>query len=244
MIGKKIVHIESCDSTNNYIANLISGGNIDFGTVILADEQTKGKGQRGSEWQSKPAENMIFSLYLDSANLSVKNQFILTQFVSVSLVRSLLKFGIKACIKWPNDIYVNGKKIAGVLIENQLSGMMLNGSIIGIGLNINQTDFGTLNATSVKLEKGVFTKVSEVAYLIINELNFAWEEVLNIQTNRLNETYLEHLWRLNEKTFFRDTKGEFEGIIRGTEESGLLRMERNGEIVTYDLKEISFVIST
>ena len=69
-------------------------------------------------------------------------------------------------------------------------------------------------------------------------------KILNIQTNRLNETYLEHLWRLNEKTSFRDTQGEFEGIIRGTEESGLLRMERKGEIVTYDLKEISFVIST
>ena len=244
MIGKKIVHIESCDSTNNYIANLISGGNIDFGTVILADEQTNGKGQRGSKWQSRPAENMIFSLYLDSANLSVKNQFILTQFVSVSLVRALLKFGLNASIKWPNDIYVNGKKIAGVLIENQMSGMMLSGSIIGIGLNINQTDFGLLNATSVKLEKGVFTKVSEVAYLIINELNSAWEEVLNIHTNRLNETYLEYLWRLNEKASFRDKNGEFEGVIRGTEENGLLRMERNGEMVKYDLKEISFVIST
>ncbi len=244
MIGKKIVHIESCDSTNNYIAKLISGGNIDFGTVILADEQTNGKGQRGSKWQSRPAENMIFSLYLDSANLSVKNQFILTQFVSVSLVRALLKFGLNASIKWPNDIYVNGKKIAGVLIENQMSGMMLSGSIIGIGLNINQTDFGQLNATSLKLEKGVFTKVSEVAYLIINELNSAWEEVLNIHTNRLNETYLEYLWRLNEKASFRDKNGEFEGIIRGTEENGLLRMERNGEMVKYDLKEISFVIST
>ena len=229
MIGKKIVHIESCDSTNNYIAKLISGGNIDFGTVILADEQTNGKGQRGSKWQSRPAENMIFSLYLDSANLSVKNQFILTQFVSVSLVRALLKFGLNASIKWPNDIYVNGKKIAGVLIENQMSGMMLSGSIIGIGLNINQTDFGQLNATSLKLEKGVFTKVSEVAYLIINELNSA---------------YLEYLWRLNEKASFRDKNGEFEGIIRGTEENGLLRMERNGEMVKYDLKEISFVIST
>ena len=244
MIGKKIVHIESCDSTNNYIANLISGGNIDFGTVILADEQTNGKGQRGSKWQSRPAENMIFSLYLDSANLSVKNQFILTQFVSVSLVRSLLKFGLNASIKWPNDIYVNGKKIAGVLIENQMSGMMLSGSIIGIGLNINQTDFGQLNATSLKLEKGAFSAVSEVAYVIINELNFAWENVLHRHASRINETYLEYLWRLNEKASFRDKNGEFEGIIRGTEENVLLRMERNGEMVKYDLKEISFVIST
>lgn len=242
MIGKKIIHIESCESTNNYIANLISDGNIDFGTVILAEEQTKGKGQRGSEWFSKSGENMVFSLYLDSANLSVKKQFILTQFVSVSIVKSLLKFGLNAVIKWPNDIYVNEKKIAGVLIENQLSGLMLSGSIVGIGLNVNQTEFGNLNATSLKLEKGIFTAISEVVFSLINEMNSIWEMILRSDFKLLNEMYRENLWLLGKPSFFKDINGDFEGIIRGTEENGMLQLEKNGKIVNYDLKEISFLI--
>ena len=240
MLGRKIIKIECTDSTNNYVANLVYGGKIENGTVILADKQTKGRGQRGAEWLSKPAENMIFSIYLTPANLSVKDQFVLTQFVSLSVVNTLKKMGLEAVIKWPNDVLINHKKIAGILIENQLTGSSISGSIIGIGLNVNQTDFGTLSATSLKLETGTHFLIDEFVFSLLNQLNIYWKYFENQDYLFLKELYLNDLWLLNQKAIFIDSHGEFEGIIRGTEENGLLQLERKGEIVNYDLKEITF----
>lgn len=240
MLGRKIIKLERVDSTNNYIANLLSDDKIENGTVILADEQTNGKGQRGAVWLSKPAENMIFSIYLSSANLSVKDQFVLTQFISVSVVKTLKKIGLKAVIKWPNDVLINHKKIAGILIENQLTGSSISGSIVGIGLNVNQIDFGELQATSLKLETGIHFSIQEFVFSLLNEINFHWKYIENFEYKTLKDLYLEKLWLLNQRAGFKDENGDFEGIIRGVEENGLLQMERNGEIVFYDLKEIQF----
>lgn len=240
MLGRKIIKIECTDSTNNYAANLLIGGKIENGTVILADEQINGRGQRGAQWLSKPAENMIFSIYLTPANLSVKQQFVLTQFVSLSVVNTLKKMGLEAVIKWPNDVLINHKKIAGILIENQLMGSIISGSIIGIGLNVNQIDFGTLNATSLKLETDQHFSIQEFVFSLLNEMNFFWKFIENQDFQSLKNLYLKDLWLLDQLAKFQDANGEFEGIIRGVEENGLLQLERNGEIMNYDLKEIQF----
>jgi len=242
MIGRKIIHLESVDSTNNYIAELIAKKNIVHGISVFADAQTNGKGQRGSVWTSNPGENLIYSLFLDSSNIAVKDQFILTQFISFSVTNVLLKYGIFSDIKWPNDIYVKGKKIAGILIENQINGSNLNGSIIGIGLNVNQTVFNDLIATSVRLEIQEFKPLQEVVFSLINELNLNWNLVVSNQFQELNELYLSRLWKLNSPSLFKDCEGEFVGVILGVDESGRLKMEKNMKLVTYDLKEISFLI--
>lgn len=243
MLGRKILQIERVDSTNNYVANLMNVGKIEHGTVILAEEQTQGKGQRGAQWLSKAGENLIFSIYLDTANLSVRDQFSITQFSSLSVVNTLKKWNIDADVKWPNDIYVSGRKIAGILIENQVKGERLNGTIVGIGLNVNQTEFGELRATSVKLEQGMFISIQEVVFSLLEELNSTWELLENGHLEQLNNRYLEKLWLLNQPALFKDFEGEFEGIITGITEIGFLKVIRNGEKKTYDLKEISFVRS-
>ncbi len=240
MLGRKMIQIDSVDSTNNYVAKLLIEQKIEHGTVIMAEEQTAGKGQRGTVWSSKPGENLIFSIYLDTAKLSVREQFVLTQFVSVSVAEMLRKQGLNPVVKWPNDVLINHKKIAGILIENQLSGQNLNGTIVGIGLNVNQIEFGELNATSMCLEKNQKMAVQEIAFSLIHELNRFWEYVENRDFNLLNQLYLSNMWLLNVPAKFTDNEGMFEGIIRGFEESGLLRMEKNGSIVNYDLKEIAF----
>ena len=240
MLGRKIIQIECVDSTNNYTANLLNDGKIEFGTVILADEQTSGKGQRGASWYSNPAQNLLFSICLDTANMSVNDQFVLTQFVSVSIVNTLKKTGLNAVIKWPNDVLINHKKIAGVLIENQLKGSRLSSTIVGIGLNINQTEFGDLKATSIKVETGENTSITEFVFSLLHEMNIHWNLVVNGDFSSLKNKYLNDLWLLNQTAKFRDAEGEFKGIIRGVEENGLLKMEKGGKMVTYDLKEISF----
>lgn len=240
MLGRKIIKLERVDSTSNYIANLLNDNKIEHGTVILADEQTNGRGQRGAVWLSKPAENMILSIYLIPANLSVKDQFVLTQFISVSIVNTLKKIDLEAVIKWPNDVLINHKKNAGILIENQITGTMISSSIVGIGLNLNQIEFESLHATSLKLETGKHFSIQEFVFLLLNEMNILWRYLENQDYPALKELYLKNLWLLNQRASFKHENGVFEGIIRGVEENGLLQMERNGGIVFYDLKEIQF----
>ena len=242
MLGKKIIQIECVDSTNNYIANLMNVGKIDHGMVILAEDQKNGKGQRGSKWSSNPGENLIFSMFLDTATLSVNNQFVLTEFVSISVCNALKKVGVDSVIKWPNDIFVNKKKIAGILIENQIKGSNLNGTIVGVGLNINQVNFGELNATSIKIEKGVFFSVQEFVFIFLNEMNVIWQFVQENNFTLLEKEYLNNLWLLNQKSIYSDINGEFEGISKGIDEIGRLIIERDECLFYYDLKEVSFVI--
>jgi BirA family biotin operon repressor/biotin-[acetyl-CoA-carboxylase] ligase len=239
MLGRKIIKIESVDSTNNYVANLMNGGKIEHGTVILAEEQTNGKGQRGAEWHSNSGENMIFSMYLDTANLSVKDQFVLTQFVSISVSNLLHKIGINSKIKWPNDIYVGNKKIAGILIENQICGSFLSGSVIGIGLNVNQIDFERLNATSVKLETKSFRSIQEILLQLIHELNENWNKILDFKL--LKNNYISQLLFFREKARFKDVNGEFVGKIIDVLENGKLLVDKGDNILEYDLKEITFL---
>ncbi len=240
-IGQKIIRLDSVDSTNNYTANLIKVGGLVSGAVIMADEQFAGKGQRGAVWLTKPGENLTFSVFLDNVNLSVDRQFVLTQFISLVLVELLDRFGIEAKIKWPNDIFVRSKKIAGVLIENQLSESTIGRSIIGIGLNVNQMDFGNLSATSIKTETGRSVILMDMLFSFIETFNR--HSVLFNSTKRdlLDEKYKTLLYRLGEKANFEDGSGVFTGEIKGVTKEGKLQIQKEDGLHTYQLKEVKFL---
>ena len=239
-IGRKLIHLESVDSTNNYTANLIKSEGLSSGTVILADEQFAGRGQRGAEWVVEPGMNLTFSAYLEVVNLSVENQFDLSKLVALSICHFLAKSGITAEIKWPNDILVNGRKISGVLIENSISRLRPIRSVIGIGININQTRFGKFNATSIQSELGQFYPVKDALFSFIESFNTLREELFG-HSKLLHERYLEKLYLLNSVHRYSDATGEFAGKICGVEQSGKLIVLKNDKKVSYDLKEISFL---
>lgn len=239
-IGRKIIRLESVDSTNNYIANLLNKGELVSGTVIMADEQFAGKGQRGAEWLTKPGENLTFSFFLDNVNLSVQKQFYITCIISNVLVNLLSKFGIEAKIKWPNDIYINQQKIAGILIENQLSGTLVRSSIIGIGVNINQLDFGNLNATSIQKETNERKNPMDILYLFIEQFNSTWKSFSETNFNETKTKYLKNLFQLNEVGTYEDHTGIFKGTITNVLDSGHLEIEKGNNLLQYDLKEIKF----
>lgn len=239
-IGRKIIRLDSVDSTNNYIANLLKEGILENGTVILADEQYAGRGQRNAEWLAIPGENLTFSFFLGSVNLSVQNQFYLTCIVSISLVRLLNKFGLNAKIKWPNDIYIDQKKIAGVLIENQLSSLTVKSSIVGIGLNINQIEFNGISATSVLKETGAQKLPMDVLYSYIELFNSNWSQFSEHMLPEIKSVYLSNLFQLNELKKYEDEGGIFEGKITDVLDSGHLIVDRAGIQKKYELKEISF----
>lgn len=221
-IGRSIIRLESVDSTNNYTANRARENDLRHGAVILAVEQTAGKGQMGAHWRSEAGLNLTFSVFLDNVNLSVERQFLLTKIVSLSLVDLLDNFGVSAKIKWPNDIYVHDRKIAGVLIENTILGKNIARSIVGIGLNVNQKDFGTLAATSLALEKQTYFSIDDVLFSFIGAFN---KRMQVMESPMIQEEYHRLLYWLGEERKFKDADGVFDGIIRGTTEAGLLEVE-------------------
>ncbi len=243
-IGQKILRFDRVDSTNNYTANLLKEGKIVHGTVIMADEQSAGRGQRGANWTSNAGENMLFSLFVVPDNLSVENQVVLTHFASLGIVEVLRKIGISAEIKWPNDIYVNNKKIAGILIENTLKGGFIASSIIGIGLNVNQDRFENINATSIKLETNEFISIDSVVFKLIGELNILWEFIQKNDYTSLKNRYLDVLCQLGKSAIYEDSSGKFEGVIEGVSKAGYLQIRKGKELKEYDLKEISFLVTS
>lgn len=137
----QIIELPETDSTNSYLDRIAPGS--DHGTVVVAYSQTAGRGQRGNSWESAPGKNITMSLLLRPANIVASNQFIISQAVSVAIVKVLrrhLSSG-RVSVKWPNDIYVDDRKICGILIENTLSGKSIDYSIIGMGINVNQQEF-------------------------------------------------------------------------------------------------------
>lgn len=244
MIGQKIIFKDSLDSTNNYVAKLLSLGELKSGTVIMAGEQTHGRGQRGNVWETEQFKNLIFSTYVEYANLSVHQQSALSQWVSLALCHALEDFGIRAKIKWPNDLVVGNQKIAGILIENQLKQNQLISSIIGIGLNVNQIAFNLTNITSMKLCLGRDFEVDQVAFQLIQRLN---ELSIFIQSQRfydLKNSYLQKMWLFDTWSLFNEPGQEvFEGKIMDVNDSGqLVMITRNQEIKTYSMKEIEFTL--
>ncbi len=237
-IGRNIIRLESVDSTNNYTANRARMDDLPHGAVILAVEQTGGKGQMGAKWTSQPGMNLTFSIFLDNVNLSVERQFILTKIVSLSLIDLLLGFELPAKIKWPNDIYINDSKIAGVLIENSLKGAQIVRSIIGIGLNVNQQEFENLNATSLRLESGHSISNDELLFSFIAKMN----QHIDRETDpQLHNDYLNSLYWRDEIREFQDQEGTFQGRIIDVAPNGKLIVEREGGMVEFDLKEIRFI---
>lgn len=239
--GTQIIRLTKVDSTNNFAANLILSGLGKQGTVILADEQSAGKGQRGNIWSAETGRNLLSTFLFYPDNLSVQNQVVLTWAMSLSAWETLAKINIEATIKWPNDILVGGKKIAGMLIENQLQGKEISVSIIGLGLNINQSNFQELAATSIINELGVEFEIDYFLELLIMEMNRNFELIQRSDFSTLKRKYSEHLFRLNVESTYSDLNGEFTGKILGVNEQGQLLVFRNGSVVDYGIKEIKYL---
>jgi BirA family transcriptional regulator, biotin operon repressor / biotin---[acetyl-CoA-carboxylase] ligase len=210
MIGKKIIHKDTLDSTNNYIAKLLLCEDLLNGTVILADEQSQGRGQRGSQWEAEPFQNIMMSFYLKHDNLSVQQQFIVSQAVSVGVLEFLKYLGLEALIKWPNDLVIGNAKIAGILIENQLQQSKLKSSIVGIGLNVNQLTFGDYNATSLKKELNEHFNIQELVFILLEKLNESFQLVWLFNEIKLKSYYLQNLWLYQILSDYKDQNGTFE----------------------------------
>ena len=241
----KITRFKNIESTNQHLQRLLDKGIDITDNIVVADFQTSGKGQGSNVWQSEDGMNLLFSIALDMSFLKAENQFLLTQMISVAMIDVLKKYLPEESlfIKWPNDIYFNDKKIAGILIKNEIKGMMLGTSIIGIGLNVNQTYFDKSlpNPISMKMITG---KNYDLERLLLEVYKSTSLQVYKCQSqSSIVNSYNHHLYRYNQWALFEHEGIEKEMMIVGYDRFGrLVLKEKNDHEVVCDLKEIIFRI--
>jgi len=240
---KQLIHLVETESTNKYAMQLLKDNPTDC-TAIVTDYQTAGKGQMGNVWVSEKGKNILLSLIWRNSLLKADDSFQLNKAVTYAIHQFLKQvFGIDAMIKWPNDIVVGYKKISGILTENSISGNLIKNSVIGLGLNINQTDFpeAVSHAVSVKLITQKEYALEELIPILLGFLNQAYELIKLKQFNRLTDYYIKNMYRLNEKHPFIVNGVRIEATIVGVNRWGKLIILHNSEFKTFATKEIEFV---
>jgi BirA family biotin operon repressor/biotin-[acetyl-CoA-carboxylase] ligase len=241
MIGNRVHFLPIVDSTNNYVAKLLSSGNLAHGTVILAETQTAGKGQRGNSWVSSSGKQFTASIYLETAFLSVEDSVALNMMVALSVkacIASFLKDEVH--IKWPNDILVNDKKIAGILIETQIAAGKVKGAICGIGINL-VPELDEKTSTNLTDLSGKTQEPFVVLDALLPVLNANFQQLKAGDFAELKSNYLAKLWRLNQLQNVIVGDNEIKtGKIIGVTNSGDLIFQVDEEELNFGLKEIKF----
>lgn len=243
--GKTPIILTDVDSTNNYANQLILSEAAEEGTVVLAYYQKKGRGQIGNQWESEPGKNLLCSVILYPRFLLAEYQFFISKVVSLALFDFLRTETANVSIKWPNDLYVGKRKIAGILIENALKGKFLLHAVAGIGLNLNQEEFLTdaPNPVSLKQITGKDYVIEEVAREIYTRLFYWYNKLKQGELEEIADAYFSHLFRIGRWSHFRKENKVFEARIAGVGEFGQLLLEdRQGKITNYMFKEVEFVL--
>ncbi len=240
--GHNLVYLTTCHSTNEYASRLLSQRPVADGTVIITDNQTVGKGQRGNNWESQPGKNLTLSIMFKPTFLMARNNFWLNPTISLGVADFLADFlGPDIRIKWPNDIYFNDLKIGGILIENSVLKNEIADSIIGIGINVNQREFGGLQATSMALETQMEFDLAQIWPTLISRLESRYLQLRSDRWPEIKSQYLGMLYRINELHDFKS--GEvFEGMIIGVDDIGRLQIRRSdGTTEAFDIKAIEYL---
>ncbi|MBI2280704.1 MAG: biotin--[acetyl-CoA-carboxylase] ligase [Bacteroidetes bacterium] len=243
VLGNKIITLDETPSTNTYLQELTVKTECFEGLVVVAKNQPHGKGQRGNTWESESGKNLTFSVLL-KPNLPIDEQFLLSQTVALGIYDFLKAKNIKhVAIKWPNDIYVEYQKIAGILIENTLTSNKITNCIVGIGLNVNQTQFTpAINATSLAF---LTKKEFELEHLLNELLKCIEVRYLQLKANKytlIKLEYLKVLFGYQKPLHYVVNNQRVTGIIKGISPTGKLQVEINSHLKEFDLKEISLVV--
>jgi BirA family biotin operon repressor/biotin-[acetyl-CoA-carboxylase] ligase len=240
-----IIKLSAINSTNDYLKHLMRKQHMDNFTVVIANNQEKGRGQRDAEWISEAGKNLTFSVLVRDLIVNPADLFSLNVAVAISVYETLkVLTKHKIAVKWPNDIMAEDKKIAGILIENaiQQSGEIY--SVIGIGLNVNQIEFNTLTSViSLKLLDKVDFNLDKVLHILLENLQQNIALVRTKKTDLVWHTYLKNLFKKEIPTTFEDkNQQKFMGIIKGVSSNGQLQVLLEDEsIKNYGVKEIKML---
>jgi BirA family biotin operon repressor/biotin-[acetyl-CoA-carboxylase] ligase len=235
-LGTPFIELPSVDSTNNYAMGLVRAAMAHHGTAVFAHEQIMGKGQRNKEWLSQKNQNIAISIILEPEKIKTPGLFLLSMSVALAVRSAIEKQGIKDLrIKWPNDIYWRDRKAAGILIENLWQGDDWKFAVAGVGINVNQEDFGELSSKAVSLKQitGVQFDTAALAKQLCTELDRQLEKLI-VNPSIIVFEYKQNLYKLNERVKLKKANRVFEAMIKD--------VTINGELVVRHAVEESFAV--
>lgn len=255
----RVITVRECESTNTTLREMLSGKEwYPNGTALRAISQTHGRGQRGNHWESDPGMNITMSIVLRPGPVGAHNHFLVSEAIAVGTVRFLENYDIAQnhdiAIKWPNDILVDNRKIAGILLENTLgaTGDLLY-CVAGIGLNVNQTLFSDAapNAVSMSELTGCYYDLDELACSLVDSVVAAVDRIApqlmiknhhNLECIEVEEDYMNLLWRRSGLHKWRDAHtGEvFEANVLKVAPNGCINLMPKGDAIVreYYFKEV------
>ena len=240
--------VKEITSTNDYLAHLCKESKAKEFYTVIAESQTKGKGQRGNSWESEAGKNLTFSTVLYPTALEANKQFCLSMLAALACHEALDNYIDGFSIKWPNDIYWKDKKIGGILIENELEGKYIVQTIIGIGLNINQEVFHSdaPNPVSLKQILGVEVKLQEVLMKVVHGIIGGYRQLetnFDVTLQAISTLYRKHLYRREGLFPYRDAQGDFLAEYQNVELDGhLILKDEQGTLRRYAFKEVNFIL--
>ncbi len=225
--------------------DLVRLGQVEEGIVLITDFQNAGKGQRGNKWIADRGQNLIMSTYLKPRSIPVSNLFLMSKIVALAIHQSLSELtGLHFQIKWPNDILFQGKKIAGILIENIIQGKFLNQSIIGIGININQDQFPPFDrqATALSMITNKQYDILKVCQSVCQSLEYYYLQVIRQdKKDMIDQFYLNNLYLFNTSARFSINDNVLMGRIVNVLDSGHIELKVGTTSQTLDIKELKFL---
>jgi len=241
--NSQIIRIRQTTSTNWHLLQLSNVEELGEGTLLVTDCQTHGRGQGNNSWESEPGANLTFSIILYPSSIHAARQFILSKVVSMAVYDFVSQHVPDVSVKWPNDVYVVGQKIAGILIENFIIGDCMTKTIAGIGLNINQKNFMSDASNPVSLHQ-----LTGKTYLLENCLQTLHEHIaaryrmMTEEAEKINSDYLRHLYQYGKLCRYSANGVLFDATISGINDDGMLRMTTiGGEQKTFGFKEVEFI---
>jgi len=241
---KDLLIIEETASTNDYLKRFAKNTSLNEGFVVFTHSQTAGKGQRGNSWESAKGENITFSILFYPVFLPLNQRFLLSEAVALAVKDALDSYLKKTEIKWPNDIYYDNRKIAGILIENEITEAQITSSVIGIGLNVNQIHFSNnaANPISMKQVLKCNIEIMPLLELLVDSVRNRYNQLKKEDYETIASDYHRFLYRKDGFHLFYDGVNRFRAEIIDVSDDGILHLRTSeGQIRKFSFKEIAFV---
>ena len=238
---KNSIYKKQTPSTNALSWEMNREKSLPEGLVIYTDFQSAGKGQPGNAWESSKGMNLLFSVMLHPDRLPMDELFLVSQLVSIAIKKALDEYTTNITVKWPNDIYWNDKKLAGILIENSLQGIKIMSVVIGVGLNVNQKIFFSNAPNPVSLSQ-ITGKRQNRIQLLQQICQNIMELYYEMDTEKIRKIYAESLYRKSGFYSFEANNETFQAKIKEVQTDGMLELEtEKGELKSFYFKEVQFI---
>ncbi|WP_334055606.1 biotin--[acetyl-CoA-carboxylase] ligase [Polaribacter sp. P097] len=240
-----LIKLNAIDSTNSFLKEMAKNSSLENYTVVVAKDQTNGRGQQENTWASEPFKNLTFSAFINDLNLELNHYKYFNFAISLGVYDAISKYiNRQLFIKWPNDILSANQKICGILIENSISKGAMKYAVVGIGINVNQETFyeNLSKASSLKNITGKSYNLDELLVEVVTAIKLRIKQLLDKEYDTLENDYLKVLYKKNIPSMFKTAENAlFMGKIIGISNSGNLKVELGDETIKeFGIKEISF----